>query len=121
MINYGFSIKGKSHSTRNMACQDANKVIQLNNGCSIGLVADGVGSAKSSDIGANIAVEKAGEYCNFCHCILHFFLFNVSIRNAFFRLRRSIRRRYCILFSIAQFLGRCKGFSGGFFGFIVNR
>ena len=64
MINYGFSIKGKSHSTRNMACQDANKVIQLNNGCSIGLVADGVGSAKSSDIGANIAVEKAGEYCN---------------------------------------------------------
>ena len=65
--------------------------------------------------------QKAGEYCNFCHCILHFFLFNVSIRNAFFRLRRSIRRRYCILFSIAQFPGRCKGFSGGFFGFIVNR
>ena len=64
MINYGFSIKGKSHSTRNMACQDANKVIQLNNGCSIGLVADGVGSAKSSDIGAKIAVEKAGEYCS---------------------------------------------------------
>ena len=63
MINYGFSIKGKSHSTRNMACQDANKVIQLNNGCSVGLVADGVGSAKSSDIGAKIAVEKAGEYC----------------------------------------------------------
>ena len=28
--------------------------------------------------------QKAGEYCNFCHCILHFFLFNVSIRNAFF-------------------------------------
>lgn len=64
MINYGFSIKGKSHSTRNMACQDANKVIQLNNGCSVGLVADGVGSAKSSDIGAKIAVEKAGEYCS---------------------------------------------------------
>ena len=64
MINYGFSIKGKSHSTRNMACQDANKVIQLNNGCSVGLVAHGVGSAKSSDIGAKIAVEKAGEYCS---------------------------------------------------------
>ena len=28
------------------------------------LVADGVGSAKSSDIGAKIAVEKAGEYCS---------------------------------------------------------
>ena len=37
---------------------------RLNNGCSIGLVADGVGSAKSSDIGAKIAVEKAGEYCS---------------------------------------------------------
>ena len=35
-----------------------------NNGCSVGLVADGVGSAKTSDIGAKIAVEKAGEYCS---------------------------------------------------------
>ena len=64
MINYGFSIKESPTVPEIWPVRTLIKVIQLNNGCSVGLVADGVGSAKSSDIGAKIAVEKAGEYCS---------------------------------------------------------
>ena len=46
MITYGFSVQGKSHIKNNTVCQDFNKFGQLKSGVYIGIVADGVGSAR---------------------------------------------------------------------------
>ena len=46
-----------------MVCQDANKVVKLENGWVIAAVADGVGSAKNADIGSRIAVEAIVSFC----------------------------------------------------------
>ena len=55
MITYGFSVQGKSHIKNNTVCQDFNKFGQLKSGVYIGIVADGVGSARYSDIGSKMA------------------------------------------------------------------
>jgi len=54
---YGFSINGSSHIKKGVKCQDANKVIKLDNGLVIAAIADGVGSCKYSDVAALIAVN----------------------------------------------------------------
>lgn len=63
MISYGFSIQGKSHVDRGIVCQDAHRIDKLNNGSHIAVIADGVGSAKFSDVGAKVAVESIVEFC----------------------------------------------------------
>lgn len=63
MIFYGYSIQGKSHIKKGKVCQDANIILPLRKGWTIAAVADGVGSAKHSEDGSNIAVEKVSEYC----------------------------------------------------------
>lgn len=65
MITYGFSVQGKSHIKNNTVCQDFNKFGQLKSGVYIGIVADGVGSARYSDIGSKMAVESLYHYCEF--------------------------------------------------------
>ena len=66
---YNLSKQGTSHRDANppVVCQDANKVIRLENGWVIAAIADGVGSAAHSEIGAKIAVETSTkilkEYC----------------------------------------------------------
>lgn len=64
MITYGFSVIGKSHIKKNVVCQDSNKIGKLACGLYMGIVADGVGSAPSSDIGSKLAVNSLFEYCN---------------------------------------------------------
>jgi hypothetical protein len=59
---YGHSIIGSSHFTEGLSCQDANKFINLDNGWVVAAVSDGVGSAKNSSIGSNIAVETAVKF-----------------------------------------------------------
>ena len=61
--NYGFSICGKSHINRDIICQDTHKVAQLDNGWYIAAVADGVGSARYSDIGSRLAVDSVVDFC----------------------------------------------------------
>ena len=56
--------------------------------------------------------QKAGEYCNFCHFYLHFFL-SISTAGSIFSLRLHN-------ISIAQFFRRCKGFSGSLHGIFMN-
>lgn len=63
IVHYEYSIRGKSHIENNVVCQDANKVIKLENGWIIAAVADGVGSAKNADIGSRIAVEAVVSFC----------------------------------------------------------
>jgi serine/threonine protein phosphatase PrpC len=60
---YGFSTIGSSHQKRGTVCQDANKIIRLNDGMIIAAVADGVGSCQYSDIASSMAVEISTEVC----------------------------------------------------------
>ncbi|MGL5133535.1 MAG: PP2C family serine/threonine-protein phosphatase [Planktothrix sp.] len=53
------SVTGKSHEKQNLPCQDAQGYKHLSDSCLIFAVADGAGSAKLADLGANIAVKIA--------------------------------------------------------------
>ena len=55
------SVTGKSHEKHNIPCQDAQGYKRLSNNQLIFAVADGAGSAKLADLGANIAVKIALE------------------------------------------------------------
>jgi serine/threonine protein phosphatase PrpC len=55
------SVTGKSHEKQNLPCQDAQGYKHLSDSCLIFAVADGAGSAKLADLGANIAVKIALE------------------------------------------------------------
>ena len=61
--SYGFSIVGSSHLKKGGVCQDANKIITLDNGTIIAAIADGVGSCKYSDIASSIAVDVSARVC----------------------------------------------------------
>lgn len=64
LLYYGMSLIGSSHLKRNIGCQDSNKMVLLSNGWVVAAVADGVGSAKHSDIASGIAVDTVIEICN---------------------------------------------------------
>lgn len=61
VVYYGESIIGTSHLSRGIVCQDSSRIEMLENGWCIAAVADGVGSAKHSDIASKIAVETVIE------------------------------------------------------------
>ena len=62
MLSYGFSIKGKAHIKTGVVCQDANMHGEIAPGLYIGVAADGVGSARHSDIASGLATEKLVKY-----------------------------------------------------------
>lgn len=64
VFDYAFSMVGKSHIEKGICCQDNHKVKRLENGWYIGAIADGVGSAKNSQIGSKIATETVVEMCD---------------------------------------------------------
>lgn len=66
IFNYGFSLVGKSHIANGTCCQDAHKILKMDNGWYIAAVADGVGSAKNSQDGSKIAVETVTAFCKEC-------------------------------------------------------
>ena len=66
IFNYGFSVVGKSHIVKGTCCQDAHKIKKLDNGWYVAAVADGVGSAKNSQIGSKIAANTVVEFCAEC-------------------------------------------------------
>ena len=66
ILEYGFSLIGKSHISSGKCCQDAHRVLRMDNGWIIAAVADGVGSAANSQIGSRVAVDTAVEFCNEC-------------------------------------------------------
>ena len=63
IVNYGFSISGKSHISRGAGCQDAHRIKPLDDRWVIAAVADGVGSARNSHIGSRIACDTVVEFC----------------------------------------------------------
>lgn len=63
IIDYGFSLIGKSHIAKGVCCQDNHKIKRLDNGWYIAAIADGVGSAKNSHIGSKIATETVVAFC----------------------------------------------------------
>lgn len=63
IIKYGFSIIGKSHIKKGTCCQDSHAIKELENGWTVAVVGDGVGSAKNSEKGSQIAVEAVVSFC----------------------------------------------------------
>lgn len=61
-VCYSTTIIGSAHIKKGTVCQDANKHVTLKNGWILGVIADGVGSAKYSDKASNIAVEAIIEF-----------------------------------------------------------
>lgn len=64
ILVYGGSFIGSSHIKKETVCQDFSKVSFLKNNWVVVAIADGVGSAKHSDIAAKIAVETIISICN---------------------------------------------------------
>ena len=67
MLYYGASIIGTSHVKKGGVCQDSSKAQKLSNGWVVAAVADGVGSAKHSEIASKIAVDTVTQIC--CYLI----------------------------------------------------
>ena len=63
MYAYGFSLTGTSHIKKETTCQDANKIDRAKNGWVVAAIADGVGSAKHSDLASKIAVGVSVKTC----------------------------------------------------------
>lgn len=63
IYTYGFSLTGISHMEKKMECQDAHRIKLLDNGWIIAAVADGVGSAANSAVGARTAVDTVVDFC----------------------------------------------------------
>jgi hypothetical protein len=79
------SLQGTSHVAGDVPCQDYNKVMQFNDYMIIA-VADGLGSASKSDVGANIACSAGIDYiCDE--------LSNVQLQNPLFRRIKKLFRR----------------------------
>lgn len=58
----GASVIGKSHISMKLPCQDYNKYEYLGDGWGVAVTSDGAGSAKHSEIGSKITVERAVYY-----------------------------------------------------------
>lgn len=58
----GVSVRGPGHFKAGVPCQDVHRCVTLSDGTVIVALADGLGSAEHSDIGARVAVDAAVEY-----------------------------------------------------------
>ena len=63
LLSYGMSHVGSSHISKGVPCQDSNRIVTLPNGWIVAAIADGVGSARHSDIASNLATEKFVSRC----------------------------------------------------------
>lgn len=61
-ITVGASVIGNSHISMGLPCQDNSKYVYVRNGWGIAITSDGAGSAKHSDIGSRIVVERGIHY-----------------------------------------------------------
>ena len=64
LITYGMSIVGDSHISKCIPCQDYHAYKLLENGWVVAAVADGVGSAKHSEVASKMACEAVIEECD---------------------------------------------------------
>lgn len=66
LLSYGISITGLSHLKQNIPCQDAHCCQTLANGWVAAAVADGVGSARHSEIASGMACDVLMRTCAEC-------------------------------------------------------
>lgn len=64
IYSYGISQTGLSHIEKGIICQDAHCIKKTKTKWVIAAVADGVGSAKHSDIASSMAVKTIADYCS---------------------------------------------------------
>ena len=66
MINmlgfYNISLQGSSHKASGKECQDSSNIVMLENGWIVSVIADGLGSARCSDVGSSNAVQTIINY-----------------------------------------------------------
>ena len=62
-ITYGCSQQGRQHIKMKKPCQDSNIRRTLSNGWILVAIADGVGSAKRSELGSREAVDAIASFC----------------------------------------------------------
>jgi len=63
LVSYGMSMVGTSHISKELPCQDYHKYELLSNGWMVLAVADGVGSAKHSEVASKMACDVFAETC----------------------------------------------------------
>jgi hypothetical protein len=59
---YAVSLQGKSHITNNIPCQDSHKCRILENGWTVSVIADGLGSYSKAKEAAEIAVNSVIDF-----------------------------------------------------------
>jgi len=59
---YNFSLQGSSHKASGKECQDSSNIVMLKNGWIVSVIADGLGSARCSDVGSSNAVQTIINY-----------------------------------------------------------
>jgi hypothetical protein len=64
IYTYGFTQRGIAHAKRNLVCQDAHAIREINENLCVAAVADGLGSELYSDIASRIAVDVAIDVCS---------------------------------------------------------
>jgi hypothetical protein len=55
------SLRGRSHEADGKPCQDAHKIVMINEECGVAVVADGAGSHENSQLGSSFVVRSAAE------------------------------------------------------------
>ena len=63
IYSYGVSLPGTDHIKNGVVCQDSFKIVKIVGNIAIAAVADGLGSARYSDVGSSLAVESAVDVC----------------------------------------------------------
>jgi hypothetical protein len=63
IYSYGISTPGTYHIKNNIPCQDYHHIVKCDHDIAIAAVADGLGSAKHSEVAAKIAAVLAVDYC----------------------------------------------------------
>lgn len=59
---YNISLQGSSHKASGKECQDSSNIVMLENGWIVSVIADGLGSARCSDVGSSNAVQTIINY-----------------------------------------------------------
>ena len=59
---YNISLQGSSHKASGKECQDSSNIVMLKNGWIVSVIADGLGSARCSDVGSSNAVQTIINY-----------------------------------------------------------
>jgi len=91
---YNLSLQGTSHKASGTVCQDSSHTLLLDNGWAVAIIADGLGSAKYSDVGSFLAVSTVIDHMT-KHCPKKWDIkkLTAALREAFTCALRNINKK----------------------------